>query len=209
MQNHKGPVLHSEYDQNFMFHPWNVMLVFILFSISALFLALMAAYIYTRMANKVEAIAIPWLFAFNTLVLLGGSFAMKRAKKAYLADDTLGYQKMLLSTLFLTLVFLLLQLVAWWQLFSQEVFLSPGNNGTNYLYVLSILHFVHVMAGLPFLFLFHRAARKQMKEPITVLVYFSDPEKRLKLRLLSMYWHFLDALWIVLVVFLFVNYLIK
>ena len=44
-------------------------------------------------------------------------------------------------------------------------------------------------------------ARYHMKEPVSVLVYFSDPEKRLNLRLLGIYWHFLDVLWIYLVVF--------
>lgn len=209
MSDKKNPALTSEYDQNFMFHPWNVMLVLTLIGISGLFVALMVAFIYTRVTAEAEPIPIPWLFAFNTLILIAGSYTMKNAKQAYADDQTTGYQKFLLLTMLLTLLFLALQILAWWQLFSQDIFLDPSNNGANYLYLLSLLHFAHVIAGLPFLFLFHRAARLQMKEPITVLVYFSDPEKRLKLRLLTMYWHFLDALWIVLVVFLFVNFLIK
>ena len=203
------PTLHSEYDQNFMFHPWNVMLVLTLIGISGLFLALMIAFIYTRVTAEAEPIPIPWLFAFNTLILLAGSYTMRQAKQSYVQDETDSYQKFLRYTLILTLLFLVMQFIAWFQLFNEDIFLSPGKNGVNYLYLLSILHFAHVIAGLPFLFLFLRAAKLQMKEPITVLVYFSDPEKRLKLRLLTMYWHFLDALWIVLVVFLFVNFLIK
>lgn len=209
MEESNNPSLNSEYDQNFMFHPWNVMLVLTLIGISGLFLAIMIAFVYTRVTNDVDAIQIPWLFAFNTIILIGGSYTMRQAKKAYLDDNTQGYQHSLRNTLLLTLLFLLMQILAWWQLFSQDIFLDPSNNGANYLYLLSILHFAHVIIGLPFLFLFHRAARLQMKEPITVLVYFSDPEKRLKLRLLTMYWNFLDLLWILLVVFLFVNYLIR
>jgi len=209
MQERNNPALNSEYDQNFMFHPWNVMLVLTLIGISGLFVAIMVAFIYTRVTNDVDAIPIPWLFAFNTVILLAGSYTMRQAKKAYVEDDTLKYQKSLRNTLILTLLFLAMQILAWYQLFSQDIFLNPANNGANYLYLLSLLHFAHVIAGLPFLFLFHRAARLDMKEPVTVLVYFSDPEKRLKLRLLTMYWHFLDALWIILVIFLFVNFLIK
>lgn len=201
--------LKNEYDQNFMFHPWNVMLVLTLIGISFLFTALMAAFIYTRVTAEADPIPVPWLFGFNTLILLAGSYTMKKAKAAYLADDTTGYQKSLKHTLILTVLFLLLQFLAWWLLFRDDIFLDPSDNGANYLYLLSILHFAHVIVGIPFLALFLRAARQQMKEPITVLVYFSDPEKRLKLRLLTMYWHFLDALWIVLVIFLFVNYLIR
>lgn len=71
-----------------------------------------------------------------------------------------------------------------------------------------VTHLVHVIAGLPFLIAFYHTARKRMVDPVTVLLYFSDPEKRLKLRLLTIYWHFLDFLWLYLVVFLAINYFI-
>ena len=209
MQTKQQPNIHSEYDHNFAFHPWNVMLMLSLFSIGGLFLAIAVAFIYNRIEQGVEPIQIPWLFGFNTLILLASSWTMIRAKNAYLADDTKQYQQELIYTIGLTLLFLVMQIIAWNQLFGQDIFLDPSNNGANYLYLLSGLHFAHVIVGLPFLILFVRAAKLKMKEPITVLVYFSDPEKKLKLRLLSIYWHFLDGLWIALVVFLLVNYLIK
>lgn len=209
MQTKQQPSIHSEYDHNFAFHPWNVMLVLSLISIGGLFLALSAAFVYNRVEQGVEPIRIPWLFGFNTLILLGTSWTMMRAKQAYRDDNTNGYQMELIYTIALTILFLVMQIIAWNQLFGQDIFLDPSNNGANYLYLLSGLHFAHVIVGLPFLALFLRAAKKKMKEPVTVLVYFSDPEKKLKLRLLSIYWHFLDALWIALVLFLLVNYWIK
>jgi cytochrome c oxidase subunit 3 len=205
--NSKPPTpVYSEYN-NFAFHPYNVMLVLLLMAITALFLGTSAAFIYTRVTNGVEAVKIPWLFAFNTLVLLGSSYSMKQAKKAYLNDQTKTYQSCLLATIGLTFIFLFLQLAAWSQLFSVNIFLA-SNNAASYLYMLSGLHFAHVLAGLPFLGLFLWKSKKQMIDPVTVLVYFSDPEKRLRLRLLSIYWHYLDALWIFLVLFLFANQLI-
>lgn len=204
MEEVKPHKFESEYD-NFTFHPWNVMLFFVLTAVCVLFLALSAAFIYNRVEQGVGAVRIPWLFAFNTLILLASSWTIWQAKKAYKADETEKYQSHLKWTIGLTLLFLVLQIIAWSQLFSINVF-PKTNNGAGYLYLLSGLHFAHVIAGLPFLGLFLYTARKQMKEPITVLIYFSDPEKRLKLRLLSIYWHFLDALWIFLVLFLLVNY---
>lgn len=209
MENIQQPELRSEYDRNFAFHPWNVMLVLTILGISGLFLAISAAFIYSRVTQQVEPIPIPWLFAINTLILLGSSWTMYQAKQHYLADNTAGYQSSLKVTFGLSLLFLAMQIIAWNQLFGQDVFFNPANNGANYLYLLSGLHFAHVIAGLPFLALFIWKARKQMKEPLTVLVYFSDPEKRLKLRLLTMYWHFLDGLWVFLVIFLLVNWLIQ
>jgi cytochrome c oxidase subunit 3 len=93
-------------------------------------------------------------------------------------------------------------------LFNQAIYIN-SDTSAGYLYVISGLHFAHVIGGIPFLGYFIWQARKKMQEPVSVLVYFSDPEKRLKLRLLTIYWHFLDALWIYLVLFFFINYLVQ
>ncbi len=206
MKNKLPERAYSEYD-NFAFHPYNIMLTLVLFAVTVLFLALTAAFIYNRVQNGVGALKIPWLFAVNTLVLLASSYMMVRANKAYLNDETRNYQTYLLCTLGLTVLFMGLQFKAWSLLFGSNIFPST-DNGAGYLYMLSGLHFAHVIAGLPFLIQFFRISKKQMVDPVTVLVYFSDPEKRLRLRLLSIYWHFLDALWVALVVFLFINQLI-
>ena len=184
------------------------MLTLLLMGVTALFLALSGSYIYTRVQNpQIPPIKLPLLFYVNTAVLLLSSYTIRLTKKSYQSDDTLGYQNNLLYTFLLTLIFLISQIVAWSMLY-QELKIADQIHGS-YLYIISFVHFLHVIAGLPFLVLFYLTARKKMKEPVTVLVYFSDPEKLLKLRLLTRYWHFLDALWIYLVIFLGVSYLIK
>lgn len=194
-------------DDNFLFHPGNVMLSLLLFGLSALFLALTIAYVYTRVTMHVPPVRLPVLFFFNTLILLGSSYTMVLAKRCYLGDDTEGYQRNLRYTIGLSLLFMVMQGVAWFWLFHNNIALSTSTT-TAYLYLISFTHLAHVIGGLPFLVLFYRTAKKRMVDPVTVLVYFSDPEKRLKLRLLTMYWHFLDGLWIYLVLFFGVNYLI-
>lgn len=194
-------------DNEFLFHPKNLMLFILLFGLAALFLALTLSYIYTRVTMNVPPVNIPFLFIFNTLILLGSSWMMIRAKRAYLDDDTEGYQKNLKYTIWLSVLFMLMQTVAWWWLFHNNIALNSSTT-TAYLYVISFVHLAHVIAGLPFLIMFYRTAKKRMVDPVTVLVYFSDPEKRLKLRLLTIYWHFLDGLWIYLVLFFAINYLI-
>lgn len=191
----------------FLFHPQNIMLFMLLLGLSGLFLALTIAYLYTRTTMHVAPVKIPFLFIFNTLVLLGSSYAMIRAKACYQNDDTRGYQRSLRFAIWLSLLFMALQTLAWWWLFKHNIGLNSSTT-TAYLYVISFVHLAHVIAGLPFLILFYRTAKKRMVDPVTVLVYFSDPEKRLKLRLLTIYWHFLDGLWIYLVLFFGINYLI-
>jgi cytochrome c oxidase subunit 3 len=188
------------------FHPYNILLTFTLAGITALFLAFSAAYLYTRITMGIPPIKLPNLFFFNTLFLLGSSFTLILAKKAYINDDTLRYQWMLGATIALSIIFVIFQLFAWRQLFAQDIFINYSNTAS-YVYVISALHFVHVLAGLPFLILFLWTAYSRMKEPVSVLVYFSDPEKQLKLKMLTRYWHYLDALWIYLVLFFSLNYL--
>lgn len=196
---------YNEYD-NFAFHPYNVLLVLVLFGVTALFLAFSAAFIYSRIQSDLPPIKLPSIFILNTLILVASSATMVWAKRSYKTDQTTNYQWALLATIILSLVFMIAQFFGWRQLFQQEIFVASGNSAS-YLYVISGLHFAHVIAGLPFLGSFLWKARNRMKGPVSVLVYFSDPEKRLKLRLLTIYWHFLDGLWIYLVLFFWFNYL--
>jgi cytochrome c oxidase subunit 3 len=193
-----------ENKNEFLFHPKNVMLFLLLAGLSFLFLALTVSYIYIRVTSNVPPVKLPLLFLFNTVILLGSSRTMMLARKAYMEDQTLKYQHYLLRTMQLSLVFTLSQCIAWWLLFNDNILLSSSTT-TAFLYVISFTHLAHVLVGLPFLYLFYRTAKKYMIDPVTVLVYFSDPEKRLKLRLLTIYWHFLDLLWIYLVLFFGIN----
>ena len=192
---------------NFAFHPKNVYLTLLLFSLTMLFLTMTAAFVYTRVQSDLPPIKLPILFLLNTAILLGSSFTMIKAKRFYLADDTKGYTKMLWWTMGLSFFFLAMQCIAWYQLFSQQIYIT-SDNSAGYLYVISGLHFAHVIGGIPFLGVFLYKARKYMKEPVSVLVYFSDPDKRLNLRLLTIYWHFLDGLWIYLILFFFINQMV-
>lgn len=195
-----------EDDRSMAFHPYNIIMMLTIGSLTMLFLALTAAFIYSRVQNGVNmsTIHFPPIFLVNTLILLASSATMQWAKKCYLRDDTEKYQQALLYTILLSLLFMISQFFAWNSLFSSDIFIN-SDLSASYLYLISGLHFAHVIAGLPFLILFLRTARLRMKEPVSVLVYFSDPEKRLKLRLLTIYWHFLDGLWIYLVLFFLIN----
>jgi len=172
-----------------------------------LFLGFTVAYMYNRVQFGLQSVALPNLFYFNTLILILCSFLFTKTKRAYLDDDTALYQKLLWATLACTLLFLLLQVLAWLQLKAMNSHLIEGNM-TTYLYALSGLHFAHVIAGIPFLCRFLYVAHFRMKEPVSVLVYFADPYKKRSLDLLSTYWHYLDLLWIFLVLFFLLNYLI-
>ncbi|MFK7774424.1 MAG: heme-copper oxidase subunit III [Saprospiraceae bacterium] len=188
------------------FHPYNIALTLGLFSITALFFAFSAAYVYTRVQfPEIPAISLSPVFFLNTMVLLASSWSINWANRSYLEDNTSDYQRALKLTIALTIIFMIGQFIGWNDLSSQLDSQFLASNLSSYLYLISALHFAHLLAGLPFLLLFYYVAEKRMKEPVSVLVYFSDPEKLLKLKLLTTYWHYLDILWIYLILFFLVN----
>ena len=187
----------------FSVHPSSIMLVLILFGITALFGALSFAYLYTRVDKGMETIRIPLLFVFNTLVLAFSSFGIQRCRK-YFADRN---EKLCLRwgmiTLVATALFLVLQGIAWSQLLTKQ--LLPGTSGGHgFLYAISILHFLHVMAGLPFLFRIVWPLMVAIRQGNAALFFIDDDQQR-RLKHTAWYWHFIDLVWVYLILFFFVN----
>ncbi len=189
-------------------HPAFLALGLLLAGITMMFLSCTVAYTYTRIEHGLTPLKLPIIFFLNTLILIMSSISLWRAQIAYKKDDTKQYKLALNITLILSVLFLGAQILGWKELFDQNIAFQSGN-GASYLYLISGLHFLHVLIGIPFLGYFLITARNKMIEPVSVLIYFSDPAKRLQLKLLTWYWHFLDILWIYLVVFFVVNSLIK
>lgn len=189
-------------------HPYNIMLILLLTALTMAFVAISGAYLFSRITTAEAPIKIPILFVINTLALIASGYMLKKAKRSYENDDTEGYQKALLLTFLLTLLFMGLQFLGWSELLANNPNLAKGNMRA-YVYALSILHFIHILGGLPFMLLFLLTAYRRMKEPVSVMVYFSDPLKRLKLKMLGMYWSFLEKLWIYIILFFWVNYFIS
>lgn len=192
-------------ERNYLIHPLYILITLVMGSVTALFLGFTAAYIYSRVQNGLPPVQIPVLFYANTVFLLATSWALISTKKAYEEDNTAKYKFLLWMALLLSVVFLFAQILAWIQLRQMNISLTSSPLAS-YLYVISGIHFIHLVAGIPFLVYFIADARKRLVEPASVLLYLSDPDKKRKLRVLSIYWHFLDILWIYLVLFFLVNF---
>lgn len=195
-------------ERNFLIHPSYIVLILLLGGISALFMGFCGSYMYNRIQQEIKPIALPGLFYFNSLVLAASSLTLLYSKKAYKYDNTERYKLSLVATTLLTIIFLISQVLAWKQMIDSNVLINHSNLAS-YLYIISGIHFVHVIAGIPFLIYFVYIAYTRLKSPISVLLYFSDKEKYRNLDLLNIYWHFLDILWILLVIFFLINYLMS
>ena len=190
--------------QAFAIHPYKIFVFLVIAAITVLFLSLTISYGYTRFQKGMEAIPLPWIFFINSFLLIGSSISLIRARSSYNRDKARRFQVLLLVAIVLSLSFLISQIFGWIHLFNNQLPLGV-HNGVSYLYLISGVHFAHVLIGLPFLISYYLKARIEMREPVGELLYFTDSEKKLRLNLLNIYWHFLDALWIYLVVFFAVN----
>lgn len=195
-------------ERPFLVHPKQIVLTLVIIAITALFAAFSISYMYSRIQSGIPPVQLPWLFYFNSLFLLASSYSLFRAEKAYLADETRKYQALIGITIVISIVFLGLQILAWKQMQQMNIFISAANTGS-YLYLITAAHFLHLIVGIPFLIVFFVNALTRMKSPVSVLVYFSDPAKKRDLKLLTIYWHYLDILWIYLVLFFLINFMIK
>lgn len=195
-------------ERAFLIHPKQIVIILVIAAVTVLFVAFSASYLYNRIQTGIPPVQLPPLFYFNSLILLASSYTLIRAKKAYINDETENYKRLILATIIISFVFLVLQILAWQQMRTMNIFVDAANTGS-YMYLISATHFIHVIGGLPFLIVFFVNAVRKMKSPVSVLVYFSDPDKKRDLELLTTYWHYIDILWIYLVLFFLVNYWIQ
>ena len=89
---------------NLTFHPYRISMTLFLAGLTMLFLALTGSYIYSRFQNHLPPLNVPWLFVFNTFILIGSSWTLMMAKRAYENDNTSAYKQSLINTILLECV---------------------------------------------------------------------------------------------------------
>lgn len=142
-------------------------------------------------------ITLPSILYLNTLVLVVSSVTLEVARRRIGTFMSGGKSHVvkpavwLYSTLGLGLVFVAGQYVAWRQLSAQGLFLAT-NPASSFFYVLTAAHALHVLGGLGGLM---RVIRKL--HALTL--------RRSTLEATSRYWHFMDALWVYLLVLLWIK----
>jgi len=193
-------------ERSYYIHPSSIMMGLILIGVTALFGALSFAYIYTRVDKGMESISMPRLFLFNTFVLASSSIFIQLCRKYFDQKNEKLILRYGILTIVATFLFLVLQGIAWSQLLNQEI--RPGSTGGHgFLYAISILHFLHVVAGIPFLLRILLPLHVSNREGTSALYFLSGENKR-KLKHTAWYWHFIDAMWIYLMIFFLINSMI-
>ena len=161
-------------------------------SMVMLFGGLTSGYIVRKEEVDWLLIDLPVPFYLSTLLICLSSLAMfwatRSAKGGQLSNVKIG----LGLTLVLGLGFVGSQFMAWQQLVDAGFYLSGSGVSASFLYVLTGLHLAHLAGGL-----------------IAVLVTFLNSlteqynaQRMRGIELCSIYWHFLGALWVYLLLFL-------
>lgn len=164
-----------------------------------LFMVLLAAYAHTRYTSGVPAGLHPFprYFSISTVVLLASSYTLSQAQRLYREDDVTNLARCLGATLLLGFAFTVLQALGWNELQVQGVFFRDKPSGT-YVYLISAIHVLHLLGGVLFLTLLFFRTQHASRDSIRTLLFIRDPYRRLQLRLMSTYWHFVDGLWVLL-----------
>ncbi len=160
-----------------------------------IFAALTSAYIVRQGEGNWTLFELPAELWITSGIILLSSVTMHwgyiSAKK-----DELEKVKLAISiTTLLGIAFLIGQFYVWNALVDQNVFFV-GNPSGSFLYVLSGLHGLHLVSGVIFLIIVL----------ISTLRYKVHSRNLNQIQMCATYWHFLDALWIYLFVFLLLNH---
>jgi cytochrome c oxidase subunit 3 len=165
-----------------------------------LFVSLSVLYLLRKSGSNWNTFKLPGIFWLSTVIIMGSSSTLYSAIQAFNKDKFASYKRLIGFTLILGTLFIVTQIAGWKQLFDTGIAMNNSVAGA-FLYTLSGLHILHILGGIVYLAITYSSALKRVTY-VDAFVYSVNPPTRLKLQLVSIYWHFIDVLWIYLFVFL-------
>lgn len=185
-------------------HPYKTFLFFSLLGSTIIFLSL--AFLYSlRLTeiNGIENFQMPRAFIVSTILLLISSMSISKIVDAYNSDSFSNIKNILGITIFLGSAFTISQIIGWKYMFDSGYFVN-SESGVSFIYLISGLHIMHVITGIGFLIYLLTGIQKKSQDIVKSLLFFTDNYQKTKLELATIYWHFVDLLWLgVFLMFLF------
>ena len=175
---------------------YKLILLFAMVSMTMMFAGLTSAYVVSQSrADWLKDFQLPSAFYFSTIAILGCSVTFYMAKKAIQKDDQSKTTQLLLTTLALGIAFIVLQFVGFGQIVENGYYFtgSASSITTTFLYIVVIMHLLHLAGGMISLLIIIYNHFKQKY----------NSTQTLGIELGAMYWHFLDFLWVYLFLFLY------
>lgn len=173
-----------------------MMLWFGIISMAMMFAGLTSAYVVSKnRPDWISGLELPNAFYWSTLVIFLSSVAIFLAEKAVKQGARSKATILLWATLALAAGFIFLQFQGFSELIAEGYYFTGSESTvtTSFIYVVVIAHLAHLAGGIIVLL---------------VLIYNHFKQRyqagqTLGLELGATYWHFVDALWIYLFLFLY------
>lgn len=175
---------------------YKLILLFAMVSMTMMFAGLTSAFVVSRSrVDWLKNFELPTAFYFSTIAIIGCSVTFHLAKKSIKKDKQSATTIFLLSTLALGILFVVLQFVGFGQIVSNGYYFTGSESSitTTFLYIVTVVHLIHLAGGLISLLIIIYNHFKQKY----------NSSQTLGIELGAMYWHFLDFLWIYLFIFLY------
>ena len=178
-------------EQRKKIHPHKFTLWVAIASISMMFAGVTSAYIVKKDQANWFSFDLPRAFWYSTVVIILSSVTIMLAQRKFKNREMAAYRNMVTVTFVLGLLFVALQIVGFLALAKAGLTLQK-NVSVSFLYVIVGLHAVHVIGGvIALMVMFAKAFSKSVRS------YNSVP-----IEVMATYWHFVDFLWIYLLLFL-------
>ncbi len=187
--------LRQEYNQS-KIHPHKLALWIAIGSIIMMFAAFTSAYVVRRAAGNWLEFKLPDIFMLNTAVIVLSSVTLHLAYTGFKQGKEQRYKTMLIATFVLGLLFVVLQYMGWEALTAIGATFTV-NPSSSFIYVISGLHAAHVLGGI--------AAITVALVHAYVLPYKPTLKRKQRFELVVHYWHFVDVLWVYLMVFFMIQ----
>ncbi len=180
-------------------HPKKFALWTAIVSMLMLFSAFTSAYIVRKASSNWLAFPIVDEFFYSTGVILSSSVILHVSYKAFVAKNYTLYKLLLTLGLGLGVLFVALQYMGWLTLNSDTYGIFISTNQSSSFFVLLVgTHALHVIGGITALMISWIYALKSSTKEWT-------PRGQLRLELTFTYWHFVDILWLYLLLFLWIQ----
>ena len=175
---------------------YKLILLFSMVSMTMMFAGLTSAFVVSKSrVDWLKDFQLPNAFYWSTLAIIGCSVTFHLAKKAIMKNDQGKTTLFLLTTLGLGILFVVLQFMGFGQIVDQGYFFTGSGSSitTTFLYVVTVVHLIHLAGGvLALLIIIYNHFKQKYNSSQT-----------LGIELGAMYWHFLDLLWVYLFLFLY------
>lgn len=183
-------------------HPAHLMVYLTMFSSGIIFLFLIIAHV----ATLDRTIAVSNYFSLSTAVLLMSTYPLSRLHNSFQLQDFRQIIKSLITALFAGCLFMVLQIAGWIDM-QNSLDAATSLRSTEFLYLLSGLHLLHVVILMLITSYFTVYFAKKFSDPIQCLITITNPFEHLKLKLIAHSWYFLHIVWAtIFVIFLLLNH---